>query len=62
MTSQLSSCLKDLSHRERIYVEQRLQGMSKKASAAAAGYASADKHGHEIEKRTHVQQAIVAAT
>ncbi len=60
--SNLASCFQDLSPKERIYCENRLSGLSKVASATAAGFASAKKNAYEIEKRPHVMEAIVAAT
>jgi len=61
MTS-LASCFLELDQKERIYCENRLAGLSKKASAKAGGWANADKMAYEIEKRPHVMEAIVAAT
>ncbi len=58
----LASCFLELSPKERIYCENRLSGMSKVASATAAGFASAKKMAYEIETRPHVMEALVAAT
>ena len=58
----LASCFQDLDQKERIYCEGRLSGLSKVASATAAGVASAKKNAYEMEKRPHVMEAIVAAT
>lgn len=58
----LSASLAKLPVRERIYVENRLQGLSMTASAAAAGYKHPDRRGTELEKRERIQLAIVRAS
>lgn len=61
MSQNLASSLVKLTPKERIYVESRLAGLSKVASASAAGFASPQKHGYELEKREHIQQALMNA-
>ncbi len=58
----LASCFREVSPKERIYCEGRLSGLSKVASAGAAGFANPKKMAYQIEKRPHVMEAIVAAT
>jgi len=61
VSSSLASSLKSLTPKERIYVESRLAGLSKVASASAAGYAAPEKHGYELEKKEHIQKALLQA-
>lgn len=56
-----SSYQADLTQKERIYVESRLQGMTMVASARAAGVANPEAHGSDMEKRPKVQAAMVDA-
>ena len=57
----LPSSLHKLTPKERIYVEGRLSGLSKVAAATAAGYASPKNHSHELEKKEHIQAALMLA-
>jgi len=59
--SDLQSSLHKVTPKERIYIQSRLAGMSQVASATAGGWANPRKHASEIEKRPHVQAAILAA-
>lgn len=59
--SRLSSKLAECTAKERIYVKSRAEGMTQIASAGAAGFANPKKHAYEVEKRPHVQAALVAA-
>lgn len=61
MSQSLASSLLKLTAKERIYVESRLSGLSKVASASAAGYASPKQHAYELEKKEHIQKALVSA-
>ena len=61
MSQNLASSLVKLNPKERIYVENRLAGLSKLASAAAAGYKSPAAHAYELEKKENVQQAMLVA-
>ena len=61
MAGNLESSLQELSPKERIYVQSRLAGMTQVASAAAGGWAHPKNKASSIEKRPHVQAAIVAA-
>lgn len=56
----LASCLVDLTPKERLYVENRLQGLGKVASARGAGYADAAKNATRLEKNKKIQEAMVA--
>lgn len=62
MSQNLASILGKVDHRERIYVQCRLDGMTQIASAQAAGYADPRSMCTKVEKRPHVQEAIVEAT
>jgi hypothetical protein len=57
--SQPSSYLK-LTRMERLYVDGRLAGLTQIASAAAAGAAHPRVDGHSMEKKDHVQKALIA--
>lgn len=59
--SDLPSSLRKITPKEQIYVRSRLAGMSQVASATAGGWADPRKHASEIEKRPHVQAAILEA-
>ncbi len=59
--SNLPSLLHRLTTKERIYVENRLAGLSQVASAVAAGYANPKSEATRIEKHESVQQAMMAA-
>ena len=61
MSQNLASSLKSLNPKERVYVESRLAGLSQIASAAAAGYAHPRTRGNELEKKEHIQHAIMGA-
>jgi hypothetical protein len=50
-----------LTHKERLYVEARLGGMSRVAAATAAGYANPGKEGSIIDAKEHIQAAMVDA-
>jgi phage terminase small subunit len=58
-TKRRSLSSKKLNPRESIYVDARLTGMSQVASAAAAGYKNPNSDGSDLEKRPHVQAAMV---
>ena len=57
----LESSFLDLTQKERIYVEGRLKGMSKVASATAAGYANPKAEASRIEQQSNVQEALISA-
>jgi len=61
LSQNLASSLVKLNPKERIYVENRLAGLSQVASATAAGYRSPGKHAHELEKKEHIQAAMLVA-
>jgi phage terminase small subunit len=61
LSQNLASSLAKLTPKERLYVESRLGGLSKVAAASAAGYASPKKHSYELEKKKHIQAALVQA-
>jgi phage terminase small subunit len=61
LSQSLASSLVKLTPKERIYVESRLNGLSKVASASAAGYASPKAHAYELEKKQHIQDALMNA-
>lgn len=54
-----SSYLK-LTRKEQMYVDARLSGLGKVASAAAAGYASPNNESARLEVKEHIQAALVA--
>lgn len=56
----LASSLLDLTHKERIYVESRLAGLGKVASARAAGYDQPNQNASRIENSEKVQRAMMA--
>lgn len=60
MSRNLASSLRDLSAKERIYVQCRLDGLTQLAAASAAGFAN-PKIGSELEKKPRVQAALLAA-
>lgn len=60
MSKSLKSSFRDLNPKERVYVQCRLDGMTQIASAQAAGWPNAKKMAYEVEKRPHVQTAIMA--
>ena len=61
MSQNLASSLAKLTPKERIYVESRLSGLSQVASASAAGYAQPKTRGNELEKKEHIQKALMSA-
>ena len=61
MSQTLASSLAKLNPKERIYVQSRLEGLTQIASAAAAGYAQPRVRGNELEKREHIQAAMLTA-
>ena len=61
MSQNLASSLVKLNPKERIYVQSRLDGLSQVASAAAAGYAHPKSRGNELEKKEHIQAAMMVA-
>lgn len=61
MSKSLASSLAKLTPKERIYVESRLAGLSQVASASAAGFAQPRVRGNEVEKRPHIQKALMEA-
>jgi len=61
VSQNLAASLLKLNPKERIYVESRLAGLTQVASAAAAGYAHPKVRGNELEKKEHIQKAIVMA-
>jgi len=56
----LALSLAELTPRERIFVQSRLEGMTQIASAAAAGYPTPRVDGSRTEKKDKVQAAIIA--
>lgn len=56
----IADALEPLTHMQRLYVESRLQGMSKVASATAAGCANPQKNAYKIEEAKSVQLAMKA--
>jgi len=61
MATSLSSSLLKLTVKERIFVENRLAGLSMTASAAAAGYGAPSSAGQRTDKLPHIQAAMLAA-
>jgi len=61
VSQNLASSLAKLTPKERIYVESRLSGLSQVASASAAGYAQPKTRGNELEKKEHIQKALMSA-
>lgn len=61
MSQNLASSLLRLNPKERIYVESRLAGLTQVASASAAGYAHPRSRGNELEKKEHIQNALMRA-
>lgn len=61
MSQNLASSLKKLNPKERIYVQNRLAGLTQIASAAAAGYAHPKSRGNELEQKPHIQAAMLGA-
>ena len=61
MSQNLASLLVKLNPRERIYVESRLAGLTQIASASAAGCPTPRVDGNKMEKKEHVQAAMLAA-
>lgn len=61
MSQSLASSLAKLTPKERIFVESRLSGLTQIASASAAGYAVPRKDGNELEKKEHIQAAMMQA-
>lgn len=57
---QISESLRQLSPKERMYVQQRTAGLSKIAACTAAGYENPKRTASDIEKRPQVQAALVA--
>lgn len=56
----LPSSYLQLTRKERIYVDSRLSGLGKVASASAAGYGQPTTECARLEKKEHVQAALVA--
>ena len=52
---------KTLNPKERIFVDSRLAGLSMTASASAAGWANPGKKGTDVNKRPHIQAALMKA-
>jgi len=61
LSQKLASSLAKLNPKERIYVQSRLEGLTQIASASAAGYAHPKTRGNELEKKDHIQAAIISA-
>lgn len=61
MSQNLALSLAELTPRERIYVQNRLEGLTQVASAAAAGCPHPRVDGNKLEKKPRVQAAILAA-
>ena len=61
MSQNLAQSLLKLNPKERIYVESRLAGLTQIASASAAGYAHPKTRGNELEKKAHIQHAMMTA-
>ena len=61
MSQKLASSLAKMTPKERIFVENRLAGLTQVASAAAAGYANPRVRGSELEKKDHIQKALLSA-
>ena len=61
MSKRLAESLLKLTPKERIFVESRLAGLSQVASASAAGYAHPKTRGSELEKKEHIQKALMQA-
>lgn len=57
-SKQLAPYLEPLTEPQRLYVASRLKGMSKVASAVAAGYAMAESNGNKVELSEAVREAI----
>lgn len=55
---QIADVLSALTHMQRLYVKARLEGMTKVASATAAGQASPQKNAHKIEESQAVRDAL----
>lgn len=51
-----------LTRKEQLYVDSRLSGLGKVASAAAAGYASPNNESARLEAKEHIQAALIAMT
>ncbi len=56
----IAEALEPLTHMQRLYVEARLQGMSKIAAATAAGCANPQKNAYKIDQAASVQLALKA--
>lgn len=54
----ISDALAPLTHMQRVYVESRFKGMSKIASATAAGCANPQKNAYKIEDSVSVKRAM----
>lgn len=61
MSQNLASLPKKLTPRESIYVQSRLAGLTQIASASAAGCPNPRVDGNKMEKKPHVQAAIMKA-
>jgi phage terminase small subunit len=59
-SKELAAFLEPLTERQRIYVESRLRGLSKMASATAAGISNPKHNAYQFEKRPAVREAIRA--
>lgn len=55
----LPSSYRDLTRKEQLYIDGRLQGLSKIASTAAAGYANPKTECARVDAKEHVQQALI---
>lgn len=55
---QIADVLESLTHMQRLYVKARLEGLTKVASATAAGQASPQKNSHKFEESQSVRDAL----
>ena len=55
----LPSSYRDLTRKEQLYVDSRLAGMTQIASASAAGYQNPKTDCSRVDKKPHVQQALL---
>ena len=58
-TTDLPSSYLELTRKQRLYVDARLQGMSQVAAATAAGSTRPKSEAHRFETHEKVQQALV---
>ena len=59
MTTDLPSSYLELTRKQRLYVDARLQGLSQVAAATAAGSSRPKSEAHRYETNEKVQQALV---